>query len=93
MSFQEISSTGAIKFNRNDQYEQFGLDVIENTADEITALAVEMDERLNNTWEMTEEDEELQRRFWAILNLDEVHEPFLPRIGAEFLRQNRELLD
>ena len=91
MSFRETCESAAS--SRSDQYEELGLDVIENTADEITALAVEMDERLNNSWQMTEEDEELQRRFWAILNFGELHKPFLPRIGAEFLRQNRVLLD
>ena len=52
-----------------------------------------MDERLKGTWQTTEEDEELQQRFWSLFKPSELNQVFLSRIGAEFLRQNRELLD
>ena len=77
----------------SEKHEQLGVEVMENTAEEITALAVEMDERLKGTWQTTEEDEELQRRFWSLFKPSELNQVFLSRIGAEFLRQNRELLD
>lgn len=56
-------------------------------------ISVEMDERLKGTWQTTEEDEELQRRFWSLFKPSELNRVFRSRIGAEFLRQNRELLD
>jgi hypothetical protein len=56
-------------------------------------VAVEMDERLKGTWQTNEEDEELQRLFWAIFPKSELHGEILSRIGAGFLRQNRELLE
>ena len=65
---------------------------MENTPEEITALAVEMDERLKGTWQTAEEDEELQRRFWALFKPGALQGAFLSRIGTEFLHQNRELL-
>lgn len=52
-----------------------------------------MDERLKGMWQTTEEDEELQRRFWSLFKPSELNRVFRSRIGAEFLRQNRELLD
>lgn len=93
MTFREIFDSGAGRFLRSEQYEQIGVDVIENTSEEIKALAIEMDERLNGTWQTNEENEELQKRFWDIFPKSELHGEIKSHIGAQFLRQNRELLD
>jgi len=95
MTFREIIESGADRFFATENYEHIGVDVIENTPDEITVLAVEMDERLKGTWQTTEEDKVLQQRFWSLLEIDmrEPNEEYRPRMGAEFLRHNRELLD
>ena len=93
MTFREILDSGAARFLFSEQYDQLGIDPLENTPEEITDVALEMDERLNGTWHTTEEDQELQRRFWALIEGSEVHGTILSHIGAEFLRQNRELLD
>jgi hypothetical protein len=68
-----------------------GLEGIENTPEEISAVTIEMDERLNGTWETTEEDEELQQKFWTLFGPNKLKSSDL-RIGAEFLRQHRERL-
>ncbi len=94
LTFGEILNSGVGReFRRTEQYEQRGIELIENTPDEITALAVEMDERLKGTWQTTEEDAELQRRFWSLFKPSELHGVFRSHIGAEFLHQNRELLE
>lgn len=93
MTFREIVDSGVGRFQMSRQYERLGIEVVENKPEEITAVAVEMDERLNGTWVTTEEDEELQRRFWLLFKPSELHGTFLSRIGAEFLRQNRGLLE
>lgn len=54
---------------------------------------MEMDERLNGAWRTTDQDEELQKRFWSLFPTSELNGVFLSRIGTEFLRQNRELLN
>ena len=56
------------------------------------ALAIEMDERLKGTWQATKEDEELQTEFWSLFKPSEFNKVFVSRIGADFLRRNRELL-
>ena len=104
MTFHEIINTrvdgspslvGLLEEAKN--YEQLGIDVIENTAEEVTALTVEMDERLKGTWQPAEEDEELQQRFWSVFKqgewFNEYHREVLSRIGADFLRKNQELLN
>ncbi|NQW22655.1 MAG: TIGR04372 family glycosyltransferase [SAR202 cluster bacterium] len=100
MTFREFLETGPdflelgpIKFPGFIHFERIGVEVVENTPEEIIAVAMEMDERLNGTWQITDEDRELQQRFWSILEVTGPNEDFRPRMGAEFLRQNRELLD
>ena len=58
----------------------------------MTSLVMEMEARLKGTWQTTEDDEDLQRRFWSLFEDNEYHGEICSRIGAEFLRQNRELL-
>jgi putative glycosyltransferase (TIGR04372 family) len=91
MSFSEIIN---LEFGGNDTNEIFAslnLELIENTSEEILDVTVEMVERLNGTWKTTEEDEELQERFWALFGPDKLKSPDL-RIGTEYLRQNKDLL-
>ena len=95
LTFRNIFDCGFSDFTRTEQYEQAGIEPVENTAEEITALAVEMDEWLKGIWHTTEEDEELQKRFWSLFNptIKEMHGIIESRIGADFLRRNRKLLD
>jgi len=95
LTFREALASDVGEFLRGEQYIKAGIDVVENTPQEITALAVEMDKRLDGTWRTSEEDEERQVRFWSLFEPSEYNENknFLPRIGAEFLLQNQELLD
>ena len=93
MTFREILDSGAGRFMKSEQYDQHGLEVVGNSADEIEALAIEMDDRLNGTWRASDGDEELQQRFWSLYQPSELIGVFLSRIGADFLQRNRELLD
>lgn len=98
MTFREILGSGAGRFARDHQYAEMGLELINNTPEEIAALALEMDARLNGTWQPTAEDEELQRRFWEIFRSCTRVYASAPwrvhrRIGAEFLRQHQALLE
>ena len=93
MAFREILESGVGRFIRTELYEQRSIEIMDNTPEEITAIAMEMDERLNGTWQTTEEDEELQQRFWTLFKGSELHGELVSRIGAQFLRENRELLD
>ena len=93
LTLREILDSGVGRFVYSHEYEQLGIELIENTPEEITALVIEMDQRIEGTWQTTEEDEELQRRFWALFKPRGLNGVILSRIGAEFLRQNREWLD
>ena len=93
MTFREIFVSGAGKFLLTEEYEKLGIELIENTPDEILDVSMEMHHRLNNTWETTEEDEELQKMFWDHFPKSELHGGVHARIGSKFLRENKKLLD
>jgi hypothetical protein len=52
-----------------------------------------MDSRLNGTWVNSPEDDELQKRFWSLFRSSQYHGTIVSRIGADFLRENRALLE
>lgn len=93
MTFREIFESGAGYFFNSDQYVNTGIDLIESTPEEIAAVVFEMESRLKGTWQAADEDEVLQRRFWKIFPKGELHGEIRSRIGAEFLRQNKEWLE
>ena len=93
LTFREILGSEIGRFLETSQYEELGIEVIENTPEEIADVVIEMDERLKGTWVGAKEDEGLQERFWSLLKPGELRGPINSRIGAEFLRQNRDLLD
>ena len=100
MTFKEIFNSGAGHFLNTQQFEHYGINLIENTPEEIAALALEMADRLKGTWQPHADDEALQRRFWEIFPTDAVdvsqgrplHGEIRARIGAHFLRNNRDWL-
>ena len=94
LTFREILASGIGRhFQRTEQFDQAGIDVVDNTPEEITAVALEMDARLAGTWQPAPEDEERQRRFWALFAGSPLHGVIRARIGAEFLRQHAHLLE
>ena len=100
LSFKEIFRRGVGFSKHSSEYEERGVEVIENTPEEIRALVIEMSQRLTGTWEPEPGDEEFQRRFWEIYPADArdrtknqpLHGKILARYGAQFLRDNREWL-
>ncbi len=102
MTFREMSTPELARILFHDDYfeakedffkDRYGIEFVENTSEEVTAVVLEMEERLQNTWQATEEDEELQRRFWAIVQPEKPYAEVVTRIGCEFLRQNQKLLE
>jgi putative glycosyltransferase (TIGR04372 family) len=93
LTFREALDSGAGRLTWTYQYEQAGLELIDNSADEIVDMAREMNERVDGTFAVTGEDEDLQRRFRALFKPHHLGYGSPVRIGAAFLRQHRALLD
>ena len=93
MSFREIIESGAGRFHCSDQYVDMGIKLLENTPEEIREVTIEMEERLNGTWETTEEDEDLQKRFWKLFKPIDRRGEINIRIGAAFIKKYHALLE
>ena len=92
MTFKEIFESGAHLYFHTYEFEKNGIQLIENTPDEILDVSIEMSERLNNTWETTKEEKELQELFRSLIPKNKYPVKFRASIGSKFLRQNQELL-
>lgn len=100
LTLKEIFTHGVGFIYRTSDYESKGIQLIENTPEEIRDVVIEMAERLNGSWQPHEDDEVLQKRFWEIFPADEVashngqplHGEIRARFGAHFLHNNREWL-
>lgn len=92
MKIKEIISSGVGRFDRKDQYEKKGIELIDNTAEEILQITQEMESRLDGTWKKDEEDEILQKKFWQHFKSSDLHGVIRSRIGAHFLRANKDLI-
>ena len=72
---------------------EYDIEIVKNSAIEISEVALEMEQRLNGEWIETDEDVEIQNRFQKlrdVLPRSRVQEN--ARIGADFLRRYQHLL-
>jgi len=93
LTFAEIFGLGAHLFGTTWQYKREGIEWVDNDVDEIRAVMVEMEQRLLGSWVSHPEDEFLQNRFRSLWPVRRAGLGMLQsRIGAEFLRRNRALL-
>lgn len=96
ISVPEALTSGVGGISNGTEYAERGIEVVKNTPEEIIEAVVEMEGRLDGTWQTTAEDEELQRRFWDHFDSSPQSSSGgeVPgRIGAKFLRRNRTLFE
>ena len=96
LTLREIFNCGVGFSGRTSDYESEGIQLIENTPEEIRDLVIEMVERLEGTWQPQEDDEALQCKFWEVFPTDaksedaiKLHGEIRSYFGAAFLRNNR----
>lgn len=81
------------------RYAKMGIEVVENSEEEILDLTVEMNERLDGTWVETAEDVKLQNRYQDLLKQWCLREQLKDtamlhaKVGTLFLRKNPFLLE
>ena len=93
MTFKEFIETCPNGFAGATHFENIGVDLVDNTPEELLDVALEMDERISGTWQSSKEDDELQERCWELLEMPQPNQVYWPRAGAAFLRQNQDLLN
>ena len=92
LTFRELLEIGASNFYRSSDYEKAKLKIADNTPEEIYDLVVEMNEKLDEEFKYSKEDEELQKRFRLLFGTSSHCYGFPSRIGARFLKKNKFLL-
>jgi putative glycosyltransferase (TIGR04372 family) len=100
MTLQEIFATGACSFSRTHEYESNGIELIENTPEEIRDVVIEMADRLEGNFSQDSKDVELQHRFWELFSkgiemknsTKVLHGEIRGRFGSSFLRHNQDWL-
>ena len=92
MTFKEIFENKSAWFLRTENYDELDIELVENSKDEIKELAVEALKRINGQWIDEEDDIIYQKMFWDSFEYLQNGEPFKGHIGAQFLRNNMELL-
>ena len=99
LKLSEIFSEG-LGFCMNTQcYKEKGVQLKENTSDEICDITMEMISRLDGNWKPESEDDFLQNKFWEIFPVDAqdtngtpYHGKIKAHYGANYLRNNPEWL-
>lgn len=99
LTFSEIFERGVGFSLRSEDYTNKGVELIENTPEEIRDLVIEFVDKDNNCWNSETNDEYLQELFWKKfpINANDVfgtklHGEIKSSFGTKFLRQNFNLL-
>ncbi len=93
LSLEELLNSEARMMCMRKKLNPLGIEVHDNSPEEILEAAKEMEARLDGTWVETKEDKKNQEKFWAIYNAcyGPVEHPC--SIGAQYLRENLFWLD
>jgi len=91
LTFAEILGSDIADFRYAGLYAQRGIEPVENSADEVRDLALEMLERRRGRWRDSAEDERRQARFRALFRPGHFSYGSAGRVGAEFLRKYEHL--
>lgn len=92
LSFPEVLGSDVGSYNNQWAFDAAGVTVVENDADDIRDLVVEMLEILDGRVRYSPEDEELQARFQRLIKPHHFNYGGACRVGRGFLRRHRELL-
>jgi len=92
LTFKEVINSEVGMYGYAMQYKKYGLEIVNNTPEEILDVIIEKEERISGRWRTNDEYEDLQRRFWELFKPDEFNQVFRSRVGSKFLLQNRGLL-
>jgi putative glycosyltransferase (TIGR04372 family) len=77
-----------LSFSSEDEdYREFGIELIENTAEEIRDVTIEMLDRFDSRLSYSKEDDELQAEFLSLMNSYNLGYGASARIGRNFLRK------
>lgn len=92
LKFKEIMTTGLGGYFFTHQYIDAGITCIENSDEDILALACEMMDRLDDTLEVNGEDQLLHKKYMSLFKPGHYSYEATSRIAIAFLRKYQHLL-
>jgi putative glycosyltransferase (TIGR04372 family) len=84
---ESLQSYLSVSMDSRD-YEEFQVELVENTPEEIRDLVIEMLDRLEGRLSYTSKEEEQQRHFQSMLNSFNFSKGASSRVGKEFLKRH-----
>ena len=92
LTLKEQIETGVIGFLGSEYYKNASVELIDNTPGEITEIILELEEKITGKWQPHPQDDELQNKFWEILqtweHFPKLHGELQSRIPDFWIRQN-----
>lgn len=93
LTLSEVLDTPALGMYNYKDIVEAGVQVVDNSPEEILAAVREMEQRLDGTWRSTPEDEAMQERFWEKYRRRYPERVYVARVGTQFLRDAPHWLD
>jgi putative glycosyltransferase (TIGR04372 family) len=92
IGLREQIEIGVIYALRTHEYNDLGIEIVDNTPDEILEAVFEFDAWKRGVWNCNSEDIELQKEFWQIMKewnmYSNYHGKIQARVSNSFLRKN-----
>jgi putative glycosyltransferase (TIGR04372 family) len=92
LNFREVFESGIANFRFTRLFQEHRIRLVENTPEDVRDLALEMLERSEGRAAYTPADEQLQRRFKALMRPGHYSYGGVTRLGRDFLRKYEHLL-
>ena len=92
LTFKEILQSNVGYYLTSNDYINNGIELIENTDNEIFEALIEAEKRLSNTWNPTEEEVLLQQKFQNLFLPNPLFPSVRAPISLSFLKDNEDLL-
>jgi putative glycosyltransferase (TIGR04372 family) len=92
LTFGEVFADPISNYRLDSLFTKAGVKVVENSPEDITGLAMEMFDRIENKASYTGEDEILQESFKSLMNPSHYSYGAISRVGRDFLRKYKHLL-
>lgn len=93
LTFAEVLSTPKRSYGQTVQYETDGISVVDNSAEEIRDVCIEVMDKVDDRFEYDEEDLSRQEQFQSLLALQSAEWTTEARVGRDFLRKHHILFD
>lgn len=88
LALSEILASGVGESYDYYRIKEFGVEIVDNSPEELLEAVREMEERVDGTWAESPQDAALQQAFWECYRPHYPDRVYVAHIGANFLRRN-----